>query len=452
MNSISHKSFLALAIPFTIATVTQPLLGAVDTAVVGRLENATYIGGVAIGTTIFNSLYWLFGFLRIGTSGFSAQSLGAKNEDDRYYAFLRPAAIGAIISVVFIVLQYPIIKAAMAIYQPDPGVARHALTYYNILIWGAPFSLIGCVNLGWLMGQKRVKESLFLQVSANVLNIILDIVFVMVFKMDVAGVAWATLISQAYGFFLGIFLISKHMSLLTMGQYKFRVFESQPMKKMLGVNRDLMIKTICGLVMINMFVAKGSALGSSILAANAILIQIHYIIGYCFDGFANASSIFVGEAVGENNVKKFNRTVSIASIHGIWMSLTAVLVLMLFREPLIFIFTDITEVVSLCHQYMLWVVILPLLMGVGLVFFGFYNGATYTKPLRNSQLISLVAFAITYYIAVPLYHNHGLWLAYCVYITTQSSVLIRCKNQLIANVFSLKEVNLHVRTESNRAS
>ena len=199
MSSLSHKNFLAIAIPFTLSTVTQPLLGAVDAAVVGRLESAAYIGGVAIGTVIFNTLYWLFGFLRVSTSGFSAQSLGTHNDDDRYFAYFRPVAVALMISAVFILLQYPIIHGAMAIYKPDPEVARHAVIYFNILIWGAPFVLIGYVNLGWLMGRKRVKETLFLQVSTNVINIILDILFVWVFKMEVAGVAWATLISQTYG-------------------------------------------------------------------------------------------------------------------------------------------------------------------------------------------------------------------------------------------------------------
>ena len=217
MKPISHKSYLAIAVPFIVSTVTQPLLGAVDTAVVGRLESASYIGGVAIGTVIFNTLYWLFGFLRVSTSGFSAQSLGSRNPDDLYYAYFRPCVLALAIGLLFVLFQVPVIRIAMGIYRPDPDVARHAETYFRILVWGAPCVLINWVSLGWLMGRGHVKESLFLQISANVLNIVLDILFVVFFKMEVAGVAWATLISQGYGFSLGMYFISKRIRLSKFG-------------------------------------------------------------------------------------------------------------------------------------------------------------------------------------------------------------------------------------------
>lgn len=159
--SMKYKEYLALAIPFVISTVTQPLLGAVDTAVVGRLGNASYIGGVAIGAVIFNTLYWLFGFLRVSTSGFSAQSLGSGHEQDRYYAFVRPFVTALIMSLIFIACQTLIQNIALSIYRPEPEVTEHAVTYFKILIWGAPFVLLGYVNLGWLMGRKHVKETLF---------------------------------------------------------------------------------------------------------------------------------------------------------------------------------------------------------------------------------------------------------------------------------------------------
>ncbi|MCG8619495.1 MAG: MATE family efflux transporter [Desulfobacterales bacterium] len=436
MSSISHKSFLAIAVPFTISTVTQPLLGAVDTAVVGRLESATYIGGVAIGTVIFNTLYWLFGFLRVSTSGFSSQSLGTNNEEDRYYAYLRPLAVAVIISILFVAFQYPIIRGAMAIYKPDPDVARHAMTYFNILIWGAPLVLIGYVNLGWLMGRKLVKETLFLQVSTNVMNIILDVLFVMVFKMDVAGVAWATLISQTYGFSLGIFFISRQMSSRQINQFKARIFDSKAIKKIMAVNSDLLVRTACLLIMTNMFIAKGSALGATVLAANAILFQLQYIVAYFFDGFANACSVFVGEAVGENNLKKFNRTVSISNIHVAWMSLTASLILILLKNPIIVCFTDITEVITLCHAYFIWLTLFPLIMGIGLVYYGLYTGATYTAPVRNSLIVALGVFVAVYFTAIPLFDNHGLWLAFLMFCLCRSAVLIIYKNKLIQSVFT----------------
>lgn len=438
MSTLTHKNYLAIAIPFTISTVTTPLLGAVDTAVVGRLENASYIGGVAIGAVIFNTLYWLFGFLRVSTSGFSAQSLGSNDPDDLYYAYFRPLVIALLISTFFVVFQYPIIKGAMAIYQPDPDVVRHAETYFNILIWGAPFVLINFVNLGWLMGRKRIKETLFLQISTNVMNIVLDIVFVLVFRMEVAGVAWATLISQTYGFVLGMFLISKRIRLLKIRQYASRLFDPEAVKKMIVVNGDLLIRTSCLLIMTNMFIAKGSAMGQNYLAANAVLFQIQYIIAYFFDGFANASSVFAGESAGQKNLKGFNRTVSISNVHVAWAGAVATLILFFFHTPIIRCFTDLPEVISLCDQYMGWLMVFPLFMGLGLVYYGFYTGTTFTGPVRNSLVIALAVFAVAYFTAIPVFHNHGLWLAFTLFCICRSGVLFINLKRLRTSVFAPK--------------
>ncbi|MFK5951561.1 MAG: MATE family efflux transporter [Desulfobacterium sp.] len=431
MSFITHKSYLAVAIPFTISTVTQPLLGAVDTAVVGRLENASYLGGVAIGTVIFNTLYWLFGFLRVSTSGFSAQSLGSDTQDDSYYAFLRPFVMALFISMVFILFQYPIIKTAIHIYHPAPNVTRHAMTYFTILIWGAPFVLINYVSLGWLMGRKHIKESLFLQISTNFLNIILNILFVLIFKMEVAGVAWGSLISQCYDFGLGIFLISKKLDFTRFRRYRSGLLQGSAMKKLVGVNGDLLIRTLCLLIMTNMFVAKGSKMGASFLAANAVLFQIQYIIAYFFDGLANAGSVFVGKSVGEKNLKEFKRTVTISNIHLVWLSLSVSVLLLLFQHPLIRCFTDLTEIVSLCNTYMIWLIIYPFIIGIGLVYYGFFTGATCTAPIRNSMIIALLVFITTYYTAVPVFHNHGLWLAFILFSLCRSGMLFFYRKKLI---------------------
>lgn len=436
MPSISYRNYLSLAIPFTISTVTQPLLGAVDTAVVGRLDSPTFIGGVAIGTIIFNTLYWLFGFLRVSTSGFSAQSLGSNTPDDIYYAYFRPVAIALVISLAFVLLQQPIILGAMHLYQADPEVSRHAISYFNILIWGAPMVLVSYVNLGWLMGRKHVKESLFLQISTNVINIVLDVLFVMVFKFDVAGVAWATLISQTYCLFLGLLLISRKIKIASIKHYYSGLLEWAAMKKMIGVNTDLLIRTACLLTMTNMFVAKGSSLGPSFLAANAILFQIQYIIAYIFDGLANAGSVFVGKAVGENNLGDFKRTVRISNVHVVLLATLTSLIVLTFQQPILSCFTDLEEVLLLCREYMAWIILFPFVMGLGLVYAGFFTGATFTAPVRNSLILALPVFLAVYYLAIPSLHNHGLWLAFTLFSLCRSGVLLACKNQLITSVFS----------------
>lgn len=432
---MKHKEYLSLAIPFIISTVTQPLLGAVDTAVIGRLEHPSYIGGVAIGAVIFNTLYWLFGFLRVSTSGFSAQSLGSRHEKDSYYAYFRPVLIAIIISCLFIILQVFIRKTAMYIYNPEPDVVIHAITYFKILIWGSPCVLVGYVNLGWLMGRKYVKETLFLQVSTNVLNIILDIAFVMYLKMGISGVAYATLISQLYSFIIGNYIIFTKINMFKILNYKSELLDKLAIKKIIGVNADLMIRTVCLLIMTNMFIAKGTELGTVVLAANAVLYQIQYIISYIYDGLSNASSIFTGKCVGENNVKEYKEVLSISNVYTVILSIILSASMVLFKDHIISILTNLEDVISLCKEYIIWLEVFPFVIGIGMVYYGIFTGSTYTAPIRNSMVISLIVFIAVYFTAIPQYKNHGLWLAFILFSLTRSVVLFLYRKQLSNKVF-----------------
>ncbi|MEH7558817.1 MATE family efflux transporter, partial [Priestia megaterium] len=206
---MNHRTYLTLAIPLTISTMTTPLLGAVDTAVVGQLSAPAYIAGVAVGTLIFNTLYWVFGFLRVSTSAFAAQANGASDPDQGVLALSRPFLLALIVGMLFILLQWPIEHAALLVISPDADVSRFAVEYFRIRIWGAPFILMNYVILGWLMGMAKIKESLCLQILTNVLNMLLAILFVHVFSFDVQGVATATLIAEVTAFILGLFIILK---------------------------------------------------------------------------------------------------------------------------------------------------------------------------------------------------------------------------------------------------
>lgn len=434
---MNYKKYLSLAIPFIISTVTQPLLGAVDTAVVGRLEHPSYIGGVAIGAIIFNTLYWLFGFLRVSTSGFSAQSLGTQNEKDSYYSYFRPILIAVIISSLFILLQVFIKNIAIYIYNPEPNVAINAINYFNILIWGAPCVLIGYVNIGWLMGRKYVKETLFLQVSTNLLNIILDIVLVMFLNMGIVGVAYATLISQVYGFIIGSYIISTKINLFKISNYREELLNRSALKKIMGVNADLMVRTVCLLIMTNMFIAKGTEFGTVVLAANSVLYQIQYITSYIYDGLSNASSIFAGKCVGENNVKEYREVINISNVCTVILSIILSVSILLFKDPIISIFTNLENVIYLCKEYVIWLVVFPFVIGIGMVYYGVFTGSTYTAPIRNSMIISLIVFVVAYFTAIPYYKNHGLWLSFILFSLTRSVVLFLYKKQLLDKVFIL---------------
>ena len=420
---MKSREYLKLAVPFTISTITQPLLGAVDTAVIGRLPDPSYIGGVAIGTVIFSTMYWLFGFLRVSTSGFSAQALGSRDEGQSLLALLRPALIALMIGITFLFMQNPIKNIAMEILKPDAGVQVHTLTYFNILIWSAPAVLLNYVFLGWLMGRRLVKASLFLQVFTNLLNIILDLIFVLYLKMEVAGVAYATLIAQLFSFVIGLYLVGKRIDRSLIKGISKEIFAKKVFKKIMAVNSDLMIRTICLLTVTNMFVAKGAAFGTDILAANAILFQVQYIMAYFFDGFANASSVLTGSAVGEKNRKEYKAILSISNKYTFGLQAMMAAVFYIFKSQILGAFTTLDTVIALGEEYHMWIVIFPFTIGIGLVYYGIFTGASYTKPIRNSMLISLLLFLTAYFVIIPSYDNHGLWLSFILFSLGRSIVL-----------------------------
>ncbi|MGG0031991.1 MATE family efflux transporter [Priestia megaterium] len=435
---MNHRTYLTLAIPLTISTMTTPLLGAVDTAVIGQLSAPAYIAGVAVGTLIFNTLYWVFGFLRVSTSAFAAQANGASDPDQGVLALSRPFLLALIVGVLFILLQWPIEHTALLVISPDADVSRFAVEYFRIRIWGAPFTLMNYVILGWLMGMAKIRESLCLQILTNVLNMLLAILFVHVFSFDVQGVATATLIAEVTAFILGLFIILK------VSPFKWKMpsiqalIDTNSTKRMFNVNKDLFIRTICLLVVINMFTAKGASFGTEFLAANAVLFQIHYIMAYFFDGFANASSILVGKAVGSNDKELFKKTLTLSRQ---WSIITAVIIASLyalFQKQVIGLFTNLPDVIELSLTYGVWLIIYPFVACFGLVLYGVFTGATEIVPVRNSMIYAMVIYIIIQITATPIWHNHGLWLAFIIYTIGRSGFLVMYTPRLNKKLVELK--------------
>jgi multidrug resistance protein, MATE family len=415
----SHKSFLMLAVPLILSTLTTPILGAVDTAVVGHLGNPAYIGGVAVGTLIFNTLYWLLGFLRVSTSGFAAQAHGARNEKEIQITMLRPFVIAAVMGMLFIALQVPIKAAAIAVISPTAQVALFSEQYFDIRIWGAPFALANYVVLGWLIGTSRVKVSLYLQVFMNVLNIILNFIFVYAFGFGVAGVAAASLISEVLGAVIGISIFLRIYKLKDIRNAS-GLFDSEPLKKMLRMNRDLLIRTACLLAVFTIFTTQGAKHGDVTLSANAIILQLQFIAAYFLDGIANAASILTGKAIGEKNEKLFKRSIRLSAIWAFGASVGLALILFIGRDVWIGIFTSIHSVQSETMAFFMWIIVYPLVSFWGLQLHGIFSGATEAGPLRDSMMISLAVFLISIWLFIPLWGNHGLWLAFILFSLTRS--------------------------------
>ncbi len=435
MHNLTHRSYLYIAIPLIVSTITTPLLGVVDTAIVGQLSDPAYIGGVAVGTTIFNTLYWLFGFLRVSTTGFTAQAYGAKDEERWYFSFARPFVIALIIGMLFILCQQWMKQMAFAFIEPPERVYLFTEQYFSIRIWGAPFALGSYVIIGWFMGMQKVKTSLFLQVFTNVLNIFLDVLFVNVFHLAVQGVAIATVMAEILSCVIGVYLLYRCRFRFSVLFYK-EVWNRSELRKMMLVNKDLMIRTVCLLMVLNLFTAKGAEFGTEILAANAVLIQIHFIMAYFLDGLANASSLFIGQAIGAKDRMLYKQTLYLSGVWAVVFSVCISLVYMMADSVIISLFTNSEQVVHLAKTYSPWVNVFPIAASFGLVFYGVFTGAAETAPVRNSMILSLMLYMIVYYICIPIWENNGLWLAFIAFSIGRSLFLLLYVHKLTKKLFS----------------
>ena len=424
MNLLTNREYLGLTVPFMLSTMTQPLMGAVNTAVMGQLPDPKYIAAVSLGAILFNNLYWLFGFLRVSTTGYAAQAFGAADKELGTLAFFKPLVLALLISLACIVFQKPILEGYLAMIGAAPEVNALCREYYYILIWGAPLVLGNYVALGWLMGQTRVRASVFMQVSMNVLNMALSIWFVFGLHMDIVGVAFATLLSQLYGGVLSVVLMYYY------GEFDYKnlpwgeLLDWRTFIGMLKVNVNLMIRTACLLTVNNIIAAVGASFGTVVLAANAVLLQLKDIMSYLIDGMANGAAIFSGRAVGAKSGAGLDAAIKMTFK---WLVVLAVMLMGVYaagNEFFIRLFTNIDEVVAMAMTYNVFVLFYPVCAGIGMVLYGVFCGATRTAPVRNMMLLALAVFYLLQWQLVPAIGNSGLWLALLGFMAAQSVILL----------------------------
>ena len=424
MNLLTNREYLGLTVPFMLSTMTQPLMGAVNTAVMGQLPDPKYIAAVSLGAILFNNLYWLFGFLRVSTTGYAAQAFGAADRELGTLAFFKPLVLALLISLACIIFQKPILEGYLAMIGAAPEVNALCREYYYILIWGAPLVLGNYVALGWLMGQTRVRASVFMQVSMNVLNMALSIWFVFGLHMDIIGVAFATLLSQLYGGVISVVLMYYY------GEFDYKnlpwgeLLDWRTFIGMLKVNVNLMIRTACLLTVNNIIAAVGASFGTVVLAANAVLLQLKDIMSYLIDGMANGAAIFSGRAVGAKSGAGLDAAIKMTFK---WLVVLAVMLMGVYaavNEFFIRLFTNIDEVVAMAMTYNAFVLFYPVCAGIGMVLYGVFCGATRTAPVRNMMLLALAVFYLLQWQLVPKIGNSGLWLALLGFMAAQSVILL----------------------------
>ncbi len=417
-----HARLLRLAAPIIVSNITVPLLGAVDTAVVGHLPDPAYLGGVAIGVTIFDFLYWGFGFLRMGTTGFVAQARGARDAAEIRAVLGRALLIAAAIGLTMIVLQVPITTAALRVVGAGPDVEQSAADYVGVRIWSAPATLANFALLGWLFGMQRPKTALVLQVFTNGLNIVLDLWFVVGLGWGVPGVAAASVIADYAGSALGLVLILRTLPGRA-GWERARLLERDRLLAMVRVNRDIFIRTMCLILAFASFTVQGARLGEVTLAANAVLLNLQSIMAYGLDGLAFAAEAMIGAAVGARDRAAFLAVTRAAALWSFVVAAAVAVAYAIFGTSLVALFTNLPEVRAAAATYLPWMVLSPLVSVWSYVLDGIYVGATRAVEMRNGMIIALAAYVLAAALLVPSWGNNGLWLALMVLMVARAVTL-----------------------------
>jgi len=422
-NNNQHRAFWLLAGPMIISNISMALLGLVDTAVIGHLETAVFLGGVAVGSVIFDFLYWGMGFLRMGTTGIVAQAHGKDDTTEIRTILMQSLLVGLTIAFLILIFQKLIISTGLSLLEGSAEVKQYAVTYCQWMIWGAPGLMILYSAFGWLLGMQNAVAALSIGVTVNVINIILDIVFVVYMDMDVRGVALATVISQYCGVILAFFIIRKQLASQS-GEWSLaEILNLDKLRTFLSLNHDIFIRTICLILVFAFFTREGAKQGDLILAANSILLKFYLLMAMALDGFNHAAEALVGKAVGAKSKGLFNKVVSLALKWSIAFGFVFTLFYWLGGEWLIYLLTDIESVREVTLVYLPWMIALPLISVWCFLLDGIFIGATRGPEMRNAMLICTFVFFLPLWYIFQYLGNHGLWLAFTLFIVVRGIVL-----------------------------
>ncbi|MGQ8335913.1 MATE family efflux transporter [Sunxiuqinia sp. A32] len=415
-----NRDILRLAIPNIISNVTIPLLGLVDMALMGHLGSDVYIGAVSLGTVIFNFIYWGFSFLRMGTSGFTAQSYGEKNRQESFSILVRAILISTIISLVIIALQVPIEWLSFKMINGSQEVESLASEYFRIRVWAAPATLGLYVLNGWFLGMQNARFPMITSIAANVFNISLSFFFVKSMHMNSAGVALGTVIAQYLGVLIGIALFLKsYKPLIKYWEWK-SIIDTQAMKKFFRVNSDIFIRTFCVIFVFTFFTSKSASINDHILAVNSLLIQFLLFFAFFIDGFAYAGEAISGRYIGEQNKQLFLKVTRYLFYWGALLATLFGFLYLFANRTILTVLTNQGDIIKSAMAFKFWVVITPLVSFASFVWDGIYIGATASKEMRNTMIgASMLVFLPSYFLLQPIIGNHALWLAMMLFMLSR---------------------------------
>ena len=403
--------------------MSVPLVGAVDTAVVGHLPDPIYIGAVALGALIFSFLYWGFGFLRMGTTGFVAQAYGARNSDEVSMVLMRALLLAAVFGILILVLQRPIGSISFWLLEGGIKLEASAIDYYQVRVWSAPAALANYVVLGGLIGLQNTRSALVLQLILNITNVLLDLLFVLQFDWGVKGVAAASVISEYLALAVGLIIIRSNLVRIGGGLKSNDVLNKEKFKSLLHVNFNIFVRTLCLVFGFAYFTAQGTKLGEVTLAANAVLLHLQHVLAYGLDGFAHAVEALAGSAYGARNRRAFHSAMVYTTVWALVLAGIYTLIYTLLGTSIISILTGIDAVQTSAATYLPWVLVSPIISVWSFQLDGIFIGTTRTVEMRNAMLISLAVYLATVWVMVPIWGNHGLWLSLLIFMVVRALTL-----------------------------
>ena len=433
------KKILHIAVPSIVSNITVPLLGLVDITIVGHWGNASYIGAIAIGSMLFNMIYWIFSFLRMGTGGMTSQAFGRHDLPEVTRLLMRSIIVGLFLALLLMLLQTPLRLVSFYFIDATREVEDMASLYFRICIWGAPATLGLYSFNGWFIGMQNSRFPMFIAIAQNLINITASVTFVFLFGMKVEGVALGTLTAQYAGLFMAIFLWMRYYGNLHKYLRREHLFERHAMLQFFQVNRDIFLRTLCLISVTVFFTSTSASYGDITLAVNTLLMQLFTLFSYIMDGFAYAGEALTGKHIGARNSRELQNTIFRLFYWGIALSLLFTLLYGMGGTDFLSLLTNDKSVIDASKQYFFWVLAIPLVSFSAFLFDGICIGATKTNIMLYSMSVATICFFFTYFGLQDLLQNHALWLAFIIYLGIRgiTQALFLRKHKLIP-IFAYK--------------
>ena len=436
-DRINSKRVLKIALPMMLSNITVPLLGFVDTAVIGQLGDAKLIAALGLGSILISTLYWLCGFLRMGTTGLTAQAKGSKQPDEVFLTLLRGLIIGITLGFFILIIAYPIFFIFFILSPAEVDVETLALQYAEIRVLSAPFAIATIPVVGWLIALEKTLSVFFIQVFINLLNIILNLYLVFQLGMGIEGVAYATLISEIIGFLLALIISFKALGHFPK-KLREKIFKKQKWEKLLSINSNIFLRSLLLELVFISFFFWASSFGTNILATNQILIQFLHIFAYALDGFAFSSEVLVGIYYGKKNIVFLRRSILLCAS---WSALTAIIfsvVFHIFGNSLMEFMTNAEEVLKIAKDFQLLIILAPLFSFPAYIMDGVFFGSTHTSEMRRAMIFSTIIYFILALFLTSIFQNSGLWAALYIFLVIRAFALMYYYPNIERSVSSTK--------------